>query len=81
MTLNLIFDIFVSKIQKEADDSLLKFSLVVVDTNYLVNIVIVMFIVNQLGSKVKTEKIIKYTIWFEFPRLMTRTQRHGFNLH
>ena len=43
---NLTFDIFVSKIQKEAHDSLLKVFLLVVDTYVLVNIVIVMFTVD-----------------------------------
>ena len=54
--LNLTFDIFVSKIQKEAHDSSLKIFVLGVVTNVLVNIVIGMIIVDQLGSKLKTDK-------------------------
>jgi len=71
----------VSKIQKEAHDSSLKIFLLGVVTNVLVNIVIVMIIVDQLGSKLKTDKESKLTIWFEFLQLMACTQRHGGNLH
>ena len=45
-----------SKIQKEAHDSSLKIFVLGVVTNVLVNIVIEMIIVDQLGSKLKTDK-------------------------
>ena len=57
-----------SKIQKEAHDSSLKIFVLGVVTNVLVNIVIGMIIVDQLGPKLKRDKEKKLTIWFEFLR-------------